>query len=178
MTFKATLKLDGLEPLLAHLRELGTTKARSAMRRGLEVATTPVLQMARQLCPVDSAQLRKSLGRRVKTYRGSGTTVVIIGPRQGFKAEVTDRYGRRRVRDPIRYAHLVEQGHRIAVGGSLQRKGGKVLGKPAPRRPGKHTGSVPPHPFLVPALERNRDVVMNILRRHLEDVLIRSHGGG
>lgn len=103
MAFKIEGVVHGREQLLKNLAELGSTKARAASRRALTSASSEPLKVAKQLAPKETGQLKKSLGKKTKTYRGSGTTLVVIGPRQGFKNETTGR-------NPIAYSHLVELG--------------------------------------------------------------------
>lgn len=144
------VELRGMADVLRRLQELGRTKAGRILRRALDAATKPILAAARQLVPVESGALRKSLGRRVKTYRGSGVVAVIIGPRRGQKREVERTpKGRLRVvprkratgaggyRNPTRYAHLVERGSRRSKA----------------------------EPFLAPAMSRCRSQAEATLRR-------------
>jgi HK97 gp10 family phage protein len=67
--------------------------------------------------PKETGLLKKSIGSKVKVYP-SGVAVAIVGPRQGFKAEVTREKNRRfpwtGTSNPTRYAHLVELGTRQA----------------------------------------------------------------
>jgi HK97 gp10 family phage protein len=167
-----SLEITGFEDLISALSQLKNTKARAACRAAISQASVPVSRSQKKLAPVDSRQTRKSIGRKIKTYRNSGTTVAIVGPRKGFKAEVTDKKGRKVLRNPTRYAHLVEGGHKIAIGGSLPRTGRK-----APSKQGFAGGFVAPRPFVVPALEQNRSKCENIMGRVVREHL-RKNGFG
>ena len=96
-------KIEGIEQLVRNLNSLGSTKARAVSRRALTSASSEPLKVAKKNAPKQTGLLKKSLGKKVKTYRGTGTTYVAIGPRQGFKDPATGR-------DPVKYAHLVELG--------------------------------------------------------------------
>ena len=110
MSYSVGMQITGLDDLLSKLGEMRSARARRIRRDALNVAATPLLQMARQLVPVDSGLLKRSLGKRAKTYASSGTVVVVIGPRSGFKQEVfSPKYGTQ-YRNPTKYAHLVEKG--------------------------------------------------------------------
>lgn len=63
-----------------------------------------------------SGLLRKSIGVRSKRYHRSGSMWVGIGPRTGFRQIVATRTGRIELRNPVRYAHLIEQGFRHRSG--------------------------------------------------------------
>lgn len=101
--FQIAGEIRGLNQLLINLEQLGSTKARAVSRRALVSSSSTPLKAAKQKAPIETGQLKKSLGKRHKTYRGSGTTIVVIGPRMGFKNPETGR-------NPVRYAHLVELG--------------------------------------------------------------------
>ena len=63
-----------------------------------------------------SGLLRKSIGVQAKRYKKRGTMWVGIGPRTGFRAVVTTRQKRVVLRNPVNYAHLIEQGFRHRSG--------------------------------------------------------------
>ena len=109
MPFGRTMVISGLGSLLRKLAGLRSTESREIRRRALQAASTPLLQAARRLAPLETGLLRKSLGRRAKTYRSSGTSVIIIGPRSGFKEEVKRKKGYV-YSNPTYYAHLTEFG--------------------------------------------------------------------
>lgn len=69
-------------------------------------ATKPVILQSRQDVPVESGQLRKSLGLKVRTYKATGVMAFIVGARSGHRI-----IWKGRPRDPVYYSHLVELGH-------------------------------------------------------------------
>jgi HK97 gp10 family phage protein len=151
--------------LLARLAGLDRKVARKALRKGLTEATRVVMWDARALVPKRTGTLRKSIGRKVWTKRGGAVIAGIIGPRKGFRVLV-----RGRPVNPVRYAHLVEFGRRAVVakkkatgaaGVLSEGKGGEVFG---PR-----VASAAPRPFMRPAWERNKDRIVAVLVRELEN---------
>lgn len=113
------------------------------VRRAVNLSTRPLLAKAKEKLKEDgigvTGQLRKSMGRKVKTYP-SGVVVGMVGPRVGFKVLIkTTPEGKQVFHDPARIGHLVEQGH----------------GGPAP---------APPHPFMRPAFDESRGEVARIMQ--------------
>lgn len=109
MAFGRAVVITGLKPLLSKLAGLRSTEAKAVRRRALMEASKPVLQAAKSLVNLETGLLRRSLGRRVRTYRSGSTIVVIIGPRSGFKQEVKRKRGFV-LANPTKYAHLTEFG--------------------------------------------------------------------
>ncbi|MEM6560039.1 MAG: HK97-gp10 family putative phage morphogenesis protein [Planctomycetota bacterium] len=152
---KQGLHLQGDRALQKALRKLGDKAARKVSRSAVSAAATPVAKAARRNAPKESGLLRKSIGRRVRTYTERGTVIALVGPRRNFSGE---HEGERRV--PANYAHLVENGH-LAPDGSF----------------------VPPKPFLRPALDASKGEAMNKLRQKTAEGIEReakkaSKGGG
>lgn len=153
VAFKLQMRVDGLGPLRAKLALLRASQQRRIVRPAVAAAGTPVLQAARQRAPVESGQLRRSLGKRVKLLRKSGIVVAIVGPRRkAFRKQLwrQSRWSKdAQWVNPTNYAHLVEFGtlpHAIGVG----------------RRLVKHPGARA-RPFLRPALAATRGTVLAIL---------------
>lgn len=112
-------------------------------------AMTPVARTAKkritQLRLHDrSGLLRKSIGVRAQRYRRAGIMWVGIGPRTGFRQVVTTRTGRIVLRDPVKYAHLIELGFR--------HRSGRL---------------VPARPFLDPAIRQHQPTVVRQLAAEL-----------
>lgn len=117
-----TVSLSGDKALMRKFERLKSTTRRSIGRRAVQAGSTPILKAARKLVRRDTKQMRKSLGRKVKTYRGSGTSVAIIGPRSGFRAVVPDKHGKPKLREPIYYSHLEEFGTKHSSGSHFLEK--------------------------------------------------------
>lgn len=129
MPFTVTAKLDGLDAVLRRLASLKQGVRNRILRKALTAAARPMQQTAKELAPKESGLLRRSITVKVQTT-GKGEVVAKIGPKRGLKKSVKIRKdrvfrqrGRRTVkvarptgeqlsmlRDPVRYAHLVEKG--------------------------------------------------------------------
>ena len=100
-----TIKLEGVQQLLKNLEQFSQTIQRRIVRKAVSAGSTPMLQAVKAAAPRETGLLKKSIGRKVKTYRNSGVVLVIIGPRSGFRTVIDDK-----PRNPLMYAHLVEFG--------------------------------------------------------------------
>lgn len=150
--FGIGISLTGDKELIRKLDRLGKKGYRRTVAKAASKAMTPVSKTAKRLAPRGATGLlRKSIGKKSKWY--SGTLVVIIGPRKGFKRLITSKSGKARSVNPAKYAHLVELGHSIVAGGEV-------------------VGHVPARPFLRPALFQNKAKVISILRRELRAGLL------
>lgn len=112
-----SIQTSGLREFKGALEKLDK-KLRAKVVRGAVNAGIKVFVAAmRQRVPENSGLLKKSLGRKSKTYRQGGIYVAIAGARSGFKYEVQytvkDDDGKilrtyKRVQDPRNYAHLTD----------------------------------------------------------------------
>jgi HK97 gp10 family phage protein len=170
----------GLDDVFKRLGHLNRTVRNRILRAAINEATKPLLDDAKQRAPRQSGLLRKSLGRKVKTYRASGVVVAIIGPRSkpSFKRQVTvrdKRTGKTRseYRNPVKYAHLQEQGRK-----AVRVKRGRVLGRKGVYF-GKQAAAALPRPFLRPAFAAGKARAEQTMRRRiLEEVLKEAAKGG
>ena len=123
----------GITSVMVQLSALGKpATANKVTRKGVTQAAKYVYKQMRQVVAKGKGpkpgSLRRSIGQKVKTYRGANTTVAIIGPRTKF----LDAYSSGQsvnIKRPSKYAHIVERGRR--------------------RR-----GVVAPRPFVKPTLQR------------------------
>jgi HK97 gp10 family phage protein len=169
-----------LQQLRAKLDAIGKNAGTKAIRGGINELTKTVLAEAKANVPVRTGQLRKSLGRKVKTYRESKIVVGIVGPRKGFRVIINGA-----AVNPSNYAHLVEFGRGPVKAGQKKNRRGKVsdtgqsvlsskYSAVAPAEPqvfGPEVGPAAPRPFLRPAWDRVRPTASAVLRRHLEKAL-------
>ena len=130
------ITLEGDEEFAALVKQLpnvAISDCSKALRKVGKGVVSRARSMLRKGAGVRSGQLRKSIGvRSVKAYRKENKVVMYIGPRKGFETRIRvlefDAFGRKRVAlrkiDPTKYAHLVEFGHRIAVGQSGRSENG------------------------------------------------------
>jgi HK97 gp10 family phage protein len=88
------------------MREATSKIEKRVASAAVRAASRPVVNAARAAVPRDTGQLRKSIGVKVKRYKGA--VWAGIGPRSGFKITASDG----RPRNPTQYAHLIERGTR------------------------------------------------------------------
>lgn len=136
---KASAKLEGGKELQRALKTLGVRVQRKVLRQAVNAASTPVVKAARRKAPKQSGLLRKSLGKKLKTYTKNGTVMALVGPRKDVEGEHEGEKRR-----PARYAHLVENGH-VAADGT----------------------HVPAQPFLRPAFDETQPQALDTMRRKL-----------
>lgn len=79
---------------------------RTANRKIVRKALRPMVKAARNNVNVRSGQLKRSLGVKVKTYKGKHLVQGMVGARRGFNIIADD--GTRI--DPANYSHLLEFG--------------------------------------------------------------------
>jgi hypothetical protein len=99
-------KIDGGAQLRDLLRDLEPATQRRVLRPAI---TQEAGILAKELKPAvaegKTKLLKKSIGKKVKTYARTNAVVGIVGPRTGF-AQVIDGHKH----DPAKYGHLVEGG--------------------------------------------------------------------
>jgi HK97 gp10 family phage protein len=174
---KFRIESAAVAELADKLAQMDRKAARVALKKGVNEATKIVLWDAKARTPRRSGQLRKSLGRLVKTYRGGAIVAGIVGPRKGFRVQWRGKYI-----DPVKYAHLVEFGRKEVVAGVGRggKKTGKRLLSDGTTVFGPRVRAVPPRPFLRPAWDENKgrvvQVIIDALRKGLRDFLARYRG--
>lgn len=112
MGYKIEGKINGVAEVLSVLDGLSRKLNRKLGRAAVSAAASRVSKRAKQLARVDTNLLKKSIGTKVKMYKGAA--VAVIGPRKGFRQEVTRKSGNVQIADPVKYAHLVELGTKLA----------------------------------------------------------------
>lgn len=142
-----TLKLRGLEGVLAQLKEVSNEMGDKALKAAGRVAFKRVADMARQLVPVDSGDLREAITiRAVKLHANNGS--VAIGIQISSKTTASKQatlaaaaFGEAQVArvPPSRRWHWIELG----------------------------TSRQAPKPFLRPALDANAQAVIDDLSEQL-----------
>lgn len=170
MASRVSVEVKGLEITIEALGKVTNAITRKYARRGVTKAASVVSKAVKSKLVVghglETGLLKKSIGFRVYTSK-DGIPGAVIGPRRGFKEPVTGRKrGRARLltkrqkaagvagqslRNPIKYAHLVEFGHG-----------------------GKHPAG--PHPFMRPAYEETKYDVEFIVGEEIHKG-IESEGG-
>ena len=108
MSIRTKIQIEGMGDLLAAMETL----KRSAKGRITRAAVTAGGRIVRKQAKANAraikrtGQLAKLTDMKVKTYKKSGNTVAIIGPKKGGKI-IHPVYG---AVDPHKYSHLVELG--------------------------------------------------------------------
>jgi HK97 gp10 family phage protein len=135
------MELHGAKDLQDLLNGLGDRVLRKVARQSVSAGATPIAQSAKANAPEQSGLLRKSIKKKVKTYKDTQTVVAIVGPDSSVRGEYK---GEKRV--PAKYAHLVEDGHIDANG-----------------------NHVPAHPFMRPAADANESRSAQIIEQKMAD---------
>lgn len=165
--------------LIDKMRILDLRNQTAVLKTGMSKATAPIVATAKDNVDnadaVDTGALRRSLTRRVKSYKDGDLIFAAIGPDTGYySGGKRKRYGkgegptdakREKLRRPAKYAHLVEFGHVSAEGygpGEHFWQGTKGT-----RRRVRNDFPIRsfngPRPFLVPAFEANRQGLQQLL---------------
>jgi hypothetical protein len=159
----ARVEITGADGLIELLQTLPEKQLLPAISKGLRAVGSKTIRDARKRLTknhgLDTGALKRSLGvRKVLTLKKESKVIMYLGPRRGHAT--TKKGGKKH--DPFFIGHLVEFGHRIAVG----RSGGGEKGvrferrnkRGAIYRAGTATsgGMVKPRPFLKPAVEANK----------------------
>lgn len=188
---KFRIESAAIAALSKRLAEIDRKAARKAIKDGINEATKSILADAKALVRERTGQLRRSLGRKVRSVRGGAVVYGVIKPRAGrwvsikpgemgpfhgrVNAAGTKRFKSFRKKfdglgfvNPVHYAHLVEYGRGPVVAGTRKgkRTGKKVLSGGGVIY-GRRVRAAPPHPFLRPAWERNKARVTGEIIRHL-----------
>lgn len=153
-----TASIKGLQSSIQSLSELKNGVRNRVVRKSVSAGSTPMNTAAKRSSEFKNHTrlLRKSLGRKVRTYKNSGATIAVIGPRPGFERTVMKTggwdvgLGRKTIKyvrvNPVKYAHLVEGGH----------------GGPAP---------APPKRYLRKAFNQSQSTSQNVFSSKFKEAL-------
>jgi hypothetical protein len=165
MSLDLDLKVFGCEEIAAALLKLPPEWQDKYGARGLAAsAEITVMAIRGQMRGMATGLARASIGATpVKFYRGVGTLFTAVGPRKGFRRNVSaPGGGLSRIQDPRRYFHFMETGRR-AVSPSKKRALHSALDPQ--NRFFAHAKGVTGHPILKPA----RDSVVEAGRIAIEN---------
>jgi HK97 gp10 family phage protein len=168
------IALEGDKELERQLKKMPDVLFQKTVSKAVSKAMTPINRQARANANAvkDTGALKRSIGKRTRKYKKSGVVVGVVGVKRDHSE--TDDKGKKHV--PTNYAHLVEYGHKIAVGGTLAYESlGEVFkagatarkGKSGRRGKGENVGSVPPRPLLRHAFETKEDTAYRVYKREL-----------
>jgi HK97 gp10 family phage protein len=142
MSIKLVIKGD--KALIAKLKALGPRIANRVARRAVNLATTPILQAAREHAPITDEQSKiPGLLKRAQAKKISGHGLRYNGI-VGADADVSATNEAGKTMYPVFYDHLVEMGHL-----------------------GPDGVEVPAHPYLRPAWEESIGTARAIHEREL-----------
>lgn len=167
--FAISGKIEGLAAIAGTLRGLPAKLQRQILKKALAKATKPLVAAARRRVPVDSGLAKKSIGRKMISYRRSGAIVAVLGPRQGMAAEVVRKGRRTPVKeDPALIGHWLEFGtkpHSLDTDARAPRGKQRTADwRPTGRK--IHPGAQA-HPFLRPAFDAEKSHVVAIFAREV-----------
>jgi hypothetical protein len=181
------ITLTGADGLIELVRTLTEKQLLPAINKGMRAVGSKTMRDARKHLRkghgLDTGQLRKSLGvRKIMTIKKEGKVLMYLGPRRKFA--ITHPVTKKK-HDPFFIGHLVEFGHRIAVGksgrgekgvrfervsqktGNVYRTGTAVSG-----------GIVKGKPFLRPAVDANKSEFNRQMAAKIRDVLTKARASG
>lgn len=161
--FKIRMDVSGVEDLAKNIDKITGRKLGMILRNSVTYSITPIVQTAKRMARVDTGTLKRSIVKKVKQYRET-TVTGIVGPDASVKllgaVSVRDgRVYRKTLRRPAFTAHLVEFGHRIAIGGKLTRIRRRKTGNVTVGGSGTSAGFVKPYPFMTPAIDATSSTV-------------------
>ena len=110
MNVSVTINSASLAQAHRNLNEVVDKLQRTAVREAVQKAALPILKEARARVPRRYGHLRKSLVRKIRTYRDNAMVMAVVGPNRAYRSGD----GRERIR-PVKYAHLVEFGTSTAA---------------------------------------------------------------
>lgn len=111
------VKLQGFKRIGEAVKELDKKHAKKVIKKGVLKGVQVYAKALKPAAPKETGQLRRSIGHKVKVYRGGFKVFGIVGPRTGFGKQVSvkikNKKGRtvgkrQEYRDPNKYAHILE----------------------------------------------------------------------
>jgi HK97 gp10 family phage protein len=157
MPGKASMEFHGVQELRKALEALPASMQKQAYRKamtdGAKIARDAAKKNAERITrraarrkgeKPKTGQLSKSIGFRISRDRMGAK----IGARRGFS--ITDENGKKH--DPFKVAHLIELGTRLRF----------------KKTNGQKTGEMKATPFLKPAIENNKDRILNAIQNGLK----------
>jgi len=141
------MRLEGMERTMANLRKLPDKVERQVLAQAIEKGGRPMKEAAQKRAP-------KGMPRRHPKGTPLNRAIVFIKT-QAKRGLVEFKLGVDYTRN--RVAHLVEFGHRLT-------------------RKGKQYGSVRAHPFIRPAYDETKQVVVKNMERLIADGVEREAG--
>lgn len=95
--------LTGDKELIRNLERLPIRVQRKVVRQAVSAALTPLNKEMKRQAPKDTGTLKKSIGKKIKTYKNDGVVWGAVGVRSGFATTIDGKHV-----NPRLYVHLVE----------------------------------------------------------------------
>ena len=180
------LELTGITDLRGFIKDLNPGSQDRIIMGGMKTAGDTIAKIAKtKIVNNETGALRKSLGTVVKRGRKTGLLMAFVGARSryyvgGKRLKAGQSYKKTQLRNPAKYSHLVEYGHRsVHGGGALPNYGEKVSGvfnsvnkgKSIRRGTVKATSFVPPRPFLYPAFLQGQNTAQSQMTKGFDRAL-------
>lgn len=112
------VRLTGFRQIGKALDHLEKKSAKKVIRKGATKGIQVYTKALKDRAPKQTGLLKKSIGSKVKSYRGGATVLGIAGARVGFRREVEVKIRNKKgtrivarkkeIRDPSKYAHITE----------------------------------------------------------------------
>ena len=151
------MKIEGLRELENKLNELGKSASKTVMRNTLKKAAEPIAESARASAPVDTGNLKASIGVSTKLSKAQKRAQAKSAKASGGK-DFSEIF----VGSASPVAHLVEFGTAPHI------NQGKFAGS-------QHPGTSP-QPFMRPAWESNKDSSLDIIKSELASQIVKAAG--
>lgn len=123
------VEIKGFKGIIREIRKNAPAKEYRAklLKTALNAVGGVVARTLRQLSPVRSGTMKKSMKHKTKYYKKSDTVVVLVGVKSKFKGNYQGK-----VVTPTNYAHLVTRGRKaftqeIKIGRGKSFRAGKIL---------------------------------------------------
>lgn len=162
---RTTIKVTGVQPALLKFRQTSTKIRTSGLKRVMKSSSQPMVRATATEAPVDSGALRRSQTVRIKSYRRGAYVLAVVGAKSFKYANG---------RNPAKYSHLVNKGHRIATGKKILRSGPWRGGIHRVRRMG---GRVAGNPFALRAFRSSSSLVQYLFNRSFANEVERAGSG-
>ena len=110
-----TFEIKGVDRFLRILAKWKRGVRNKVLRRAISKAGRPLRKAVKAAAPKDTGALKGSIALAVRVIKKSqgGLVAGRIGPKKGYERPDPTGKGKRGVRVPTRYAHLVEHGSRM-----------------------------------------------------------------
>lgn len=105
---QANIRIEGLTAAIQRFKSAGGKIPSRSTKKALRASSKPVIAAAKVNAPRETGALRRAMSAKEKSYRSGKYQLAIVGPKN-FKYASG--------RNPGKYGHLVELGHRSRNGG-------------------------------------------------------------